>query len=297
MIEQIKGILIEQQQLCVDGRVFDNEETLASLNMGHHTILELLISLEFSLHFADQPIILRYIAYDESFDGLESRIRFATRLFAEQYHLFLGDVEICLNHNTHNNNTDSNGPQRVADIPHKATLRIERKQQITVFTPCDTPLHLDVQLSDSIHHIKMLIENKTEIPIAHQTLLLRHNVLEDDHTLATCNIHFYETLELALDPDESSMTIFVKTVVGQTHTFHIERFNLVSVLRQQIQDKGVPLQRQQIVFAGHLLDPYRTLKDYNIKPETTLHIALRSWGGMSYRTAQSKDPIPNEHPL
>jgi len=138
---------------------------------------------------------------------------------------------------------------------------------------------IEVEEGESIEDVKAKISEKEGIPPEQQRLIFGGQQLQDGKTIDDYNVGDDATLHLVLRL-RGGMSLFVKTLTGKTVSIEVEEGESIEDVKAKISEKeGIPPEQQRLIFGGQQLQDGKTIDDYNVGDDATLHLVLRLRGG------------------
>ncbi len=168
--------------------------------------------------------------------------------------------------------------------PRETDTHIEHKSNLTTSPPCLKENNIN-RVTNAVGSIHLPHNNRYSTPLSYSNMKITALFLSVVSATAAASANnpafglglgLGHGLNAALSMPRGGMQLFVKTLTGKTVSIEVEEGESIEDVKAKIAEKeGIPPEQQRLIFGGQQLQDAKTLQDYDVGDDSTLHLVLR----------------------
>lgn len=266
LIEKKEGIPFNSQVLIYKDKELENNKSIDYYNIKYDTtILLVLRSDKVSIKTSKGKLFTIEIRPKDLIINIKEKIKIKEGFLPENQNLFLEKKEL-----------EDKMPISHYNIKNGSEiLLIIKSIKFYVNIPTGVILNFNSKPSTSIIDIKKEIKQSQEIDIDIQQLIFNEKILEDAKTIDDYDIRDESIIKLKFSL-KNDIQLFVKTFQSKVLVLDVNKTDTIGDIKDKIQDKnGIPKYNQRIIISGKELEDKKTLNDYGLDNNSTIHLVLK----------------------
>lgn len=266
IIKNITGIKEENQRIKISFNI--NDDNNYFWNFQHILVYDI---TNFNLSFRKDSYETNiFLNLNKKIEELKQSIFEQTKIPINRQKLFLNNIELINEYILVNEDLFKNNLELKINKESKDSIYIKypnSKIKIIKTDFCNTGYELIKQINPY---------NFDKLNLKHG-LLYKNKYISLSDLLVSFEIKNGDIIELI---DRKTFPIHIKTLTGKTVDINVAPFDNIEYIKSLYQDKeGVPPDQQRLIYNGVMLKDNKTIFDYKIEKESTLHLVLKLRGG------------------